>query len=274
VRKEVGARVDRSERWKNRFIKVCLLGVCYFHGLNFNNPIARVIIAVAQQDCIPGDGIELAGPFLSRLDDPDFASKRSKEGHVGYFLHKLLERRETAFAEGWEAVGSEGSRPNSFSPPLLCKARLNEHAPRHVDYGFVGAFRNAVVLRSVWRQDVVLDALSLEYVGEGVIAELPSPVGYQLLHGKAGLLLKEGLEVKDSFSGFRFPFEKGNTDEAGVLVDECDEVPSSRVGGGSDGTNQVSMNDLKWLMSGVKVAGVGNTGDFAFHAAVARSGLL
>ena len=59
-----------------------------------------------------------------------------------------------------------------------------------------------------------------------------------------------------------------------MLVDECDELLSSRVGGRSDRPYQVSVNNLKWVVSNVKVAGVGDTGNLALHAAITGTGLL
>jgi hypothetical protein len=53
----------------------------------------------------------------------------------------------------------------------------------------------------------------------------------------AGLLLKESFEVKDRLSGAGFLLEEGDTDVAGVLVNQSKEIVTTRVGSWGDGSH-------------------------------------
>jgi hypothetical protein len=61
----------------------------------------------------------------------------------------------------------------------------------HIDYGLVGLFRNAVVLRSVRGRNVVLDARVIEIVGESAVAEFSTAVRDKASQRETGLTFKE-----------------------------------------------------------------------------------
>jgi hypothetical protein len=184
-----------------------MFGVSDFHRLRFDHSIARVVIAITDEDSVPSNSIKFAGTLFRWLNDPGLASEGAKETVVGNLFEELFEGAELTFAERGKTVGSQSCSTNCLSPPLLGETRLNKHAAGHVDYSFISPLRNGIMLRGVWGSDIMLDTTGLEDIGKSVVAELTTTIIDEFLHLALGLSLVKGFEVKNCLSGVRFPMK-------------------------------------------------------------------
>ena len=119
----------------------------------------------------------------------------------------------------------------------------------------------------------MLDSVRLEYFRECVVAKFPTTIRDEFLHLSVRLILIKGFEFHDRRSGVGLPMKEGYADESRVLIHKGNKVSLAGVGGRSNRSNQISMNNSQWVFSGVEMTLEWHTRDFPFHTAVAGTRL-
>jgi hypothetical protein len=113
-----------------------------------------------------------------------------------------------------ELVDGVASGVNRLHPkPIRCLV-LIKHGPCHIQESSIFSLHNTVLLRCVWRRELMLDALLLKKSFNLRVLELRSSVACNLFDSQSELILSPFQESLQGLLGLRFFLQKEHPSEA------------------------------------------------------------
>jgi hypothetical protein len=116
-----------------------------------------------------------------------------------------------------ETVDGVAGGVNRLCPKSIWCLVLIKHGPHHIQKSSILPLHNTVLLRCVWRRELMLDALLKKSFNLRVL-ELRSIVASNLFDSQFGLILSSSQEFLQGLLGLRFFLQKEHPSEARIII--------------------------------------------------------